>query len=55
MEHFSKEVRELKISLKQMEKKIKAAPTDFKKQMDEFMEVMPSQYNCTRYRDIHVL
>ena len=44
MEHFSKEVRELKTSLKQMEKKIKAAPTDFKKQMDEFMEVIPSVF-----------
>ena len=44
MEHFGKEVRELKTSLKQMEKKIKAAPTDFKKQMDEFMEVIPSVF-----------
>ena len=40
VEHFGKEVRELKASLKQMEKKMKAAPQDFKKQMDEFMEVM---------------
>ena len=40
MEHFGKEVRELKASLKQMDKKMKAAPQDFKKQMDEFMEVM---------------
>ena len=55
MEHFGKEVRELKASLKQIEKKIKEAPTDFKKQMDEFMEVMPSRYNCTRYTDIHAL
>ena len=39
MEHFGKEVRELKASLKQMGKKMKAAPKDFKKQMDEFMEV----------------
>ena len=39
MEHFGKEVRELKTSLKQMGKKMKAAPKDFKKQMDEFMEV----------------
>ena len=32
-------MRELKASLKQMGKKMKAAPKDFKKQMDEFMEV----------------
>ena len=40
MEHFGKEVRELKASLKQMEKKMKSAPEDFKKSMDEFMKVM---------------
>ena len=39
VEHFGKEVRELKQSLKQMGNKMKAAPKDFKKQMDEFMEV----------------
>ena len=42
MEHFGKEVRELKASLKQMEKKMKSAPKDFKKQMVDFMEVIPS-------------
>ena len=42
VEHFGKVVHELKTSVKQMGKKMKGAPKDFKKQMDEFMEVIPT-------------
>ena len=49
MEHFGKEVRELKTSLKQMGNKMKAAPKDFKKQMDEFMEVKTRLYIANLY------
>ena len=49
VEHFGKEVRELKTSLKQMGNKMKAAPKDFTKQMDEFMEVKTRLYMANLY------
>lgn len=39
MEHIVNEVREVKTNLKKMENKMKAAPEDFKQQMEEFLKV----------------
>ena len=39
VEHVAQQVKELKTSLAEMSKNIKKAPADFRKQMENFLEV----------------
>ena len=50
MEHLTNEVREIKTNLKKMGDKMKAAPEDFKQQMEEFLKV-----HCYTYYMLYVL
>jgi len=44
VEHVAQQVKELKKSLTEMDKKMKKAPEDFRKQMEAFLEVCILMY-----------